>query len=228
VSTIAIVDYGMGNFHSVARALQYAAPDADIRICNRPDQIAAADRVVFPGQGAMPDCMRTLNESGLRDAVLAAARSKPLLGVCVGEQMLFESSQEGDTPCLSVFPGEVRRFAGAEFADVVQADADGATGPLPAPGAPERLKVPHMGWNKVRQTRSHPLWDGIPDDTHFYFVHSYYAVPADPALTVGESDYGLAFTCAVAASNIFAVQFHPEKSAAHGLRLYRNFVDWQP
>ncbi|MFJ1300139.1 imidazole glycerol phosphate synthase subunit HisH [Pseudomonadota bacterium AL_CKDN230030165-1A_HGKHYDSX7] len=228
MSTIAIVDYGMGNFHSVARALQYAAPDADIRICNRPDQIAAADRVVFPGQGAMPDCMRTLNESGLRDAVLAAARSKPLLGVCVGEQMLFESSQEGDTPCLSVFPGAVHRFAGPQFADVVRADAEGQTGPAPAPGGPERLKVPHMGWNKVRQTRSHALWDGIPDDTHFYFVHSYYAVPQDAALTVGESDYGLAFTCAVAAGNIFAVQFHPEKSAAHGLRLYRNFVDWQP
>jgi len=217
VTTIAIVDYGMGNFHSVARALRFAAPDADIRICNRAADIDAADRVVFPGQGAMPDCMRTLNESGLREAVVRAARAKPLLGVCVGEQMLFEASEEGDTPCLGLFPGKVRRFAGAQFASDGHAQ-DGA----------ERLKVPHMGWNQVRQTRSHALWAGIPDHTHFYFVHSYYAAPADPALTVGETDYGVTFTCAVAAANIFAVQFHPEKSAAHGLRLYRNFVDWNP
>jgi imidazole glycerol-phosphate synthase subunit HisH len=216
VTTIAIVDYGMGNFHSVARALRYAAPDADIRICNRAADIDAADRVVFPGQGAMADCMRTLNESGLRDAVVRAARAKPLLGVCVGEQMLFESSEEGNTPCLGVFPGTVRRFSGDQFADGT-----------PSTGT-ERLKVPHMGWNQVRQTRSHALWDGIPDLTHFYFVHSYYAAPADPALTIGETDYGGKFTCAVAAANIFAVQFHPEKSAAHGLRLYRNFVDWNP
>ncbi|OZI16037.1 imidazole glycerol phosphate synthase subunit HisH [Bordetella genomosp. 7] len=217
MTTIAIVDYGMGNFHSVARALRYAAPDADIRICNRAADIDAADRVVFPGQGAMADCMRTLNESGLREAVVRAARAKPLLGVCVGEQMLFESSEEGQTPCLALFPGTVRRFAGPQYA--------GATA---GPDAAERLKVPHMGWNQVRQTRSHALWAGIPDHTHFYFVHSYYAAPADPALTVGESDYGVTFTCAVAAENIFAVQFHPEKSAAHGLRLYRNFVDWNP
>lgn len=207
----------MGNFHSVARALRYAAPDADIRICNRAADIDAADRVVFPGQGAMADCMRTLNESGLRDAVVRAAHTKPLLGVCVGEQMLFESSEEGNTPCLGVFPGTVRRFSGDQFADGT-----------PSRSGDERLKVPHMGWNQVRQTRSHALWDGIPDLTHFYFVHSYYAAPADPALTIGETDYGGTFTCAVAAANIFAVQFHPEKSAAHGLRLYRNFVDWNP
>ncbi|CAB3954240.1 Imidazole glycerol phosphate synthase subunit HisH [Achromobacter ruhlandii] len=232
MTTIAIVDYGMGNFHSVARALKYAAPDADIRICNQPHEIDAADRVVFPGQGAMADCMRTLNESGLREAVVKAARAKPLLGVCVGEQMLFDSSEEGATPCLGLFPGVVRRFAGPRFADPVAADdaaceADTGTAD-PVDVRPERLKVPHMGWNKVRQTRSHPIWDGIPDDTHFYFVHSYYADPADTSLTVGETDYGVAFTCAVAAANIFAVQFHPEKSAEHGLRLYRNFVDWQP
>lgn len=207
----------MGNFHSVARALQAAAPQADIRICNRVQDIDAADRVVFPGQGAMADCMRNLNASGLREAVLRAARTKPLLGVCVGEQMLFSSSEEGHSTCLDIFPGEVRRFAGPAFAsDVTASDS------------PERLKVPHMGWNRVRQTRSHALWQGIPDGAHFYFVHSYYVAPADPTLTVGESDYGLPFTCAVAASNIFAVQFHPEKSAEHGLRLYRNFVDWQP
>lgn len=228
MTTIAIVDYGMGNFHSVARALRYAAPDADIRICNRAAEIDAADRVVFPGQGAMADCMRTLNESGLREAVVRAARAKPLLGVCVGEQMLFDRSEEGDTPCLGLFPGTVRRFAGSQFADTLAAEP-GAEPAAPAPAGPgERLKVPHMGWNQVRQTRSHALWDGIPDHTHFYFVHSYYAAPADPALTVGETDYGVTFTCAVAAANIFAVQFHPEKSAAHGLRLYRNFVDWNP
>lgn len=217
MTTIAIVDYGMGNFHSVARALRYAAPDADIRICNRAADIDAADRVVFPGQGAMADCMHTLNKSGLREAVLRAARNKPLLGVCVGEQMLFDASEEGDTPCLGLFPGTVRRFAGSQFADGMLANT-----------GDERLKVPHMGWNPVRQTQSHALWDGIPDRTHFYFVHSYYAAPADPALTIGETDYGVTFTCAVAAANIFAVQFHPEKSASHGLRLYRNFVDWQP
>lgn len=217
MSTIAIVDYGMGNFHSVARALHAAAPQADIRICNRAEDIDAADRVVFPGQGAMGDCMRNLNASGLREAVLRAARSKPLLGVCVGEQMLFSTSEEGDSACLDIFPGKVCRFAGAAF-------ADGAADPQ----GPERLKVPHMGWNRVHQTRAHALWQGIPDGAHFYFVHSYYVAPADPALTVGESEYGHRFTCAVAASNIFAVQFHPEKSAEHGLRLYRNFVDWQP
>ncbi|KOF52793.1 MULTISPECIES: imidazole glycerol phosphate synthase subunit HisH [unclassified Achromobacter] len=231
MTTIAIVDYGMGNFHSVARALKYAAPDADIRICSQPREIEAADRVVFPGQGAMADCMRTLNESGLREAVVRAARSKPLLGVCVGEQMLFDSSEEGNTPCLGIFPGVVRRFRGPRFADpILDTDACAADAGQAgaAPVREERLKVPHMGWNKVRQTRSHPIWEGIPDETHFYFVHSYYADPADPGLTVGESDYGVAFTCAVAAANIFAVQFHPEKSAEHGLRLYRNFVDWQP
>ncbi len=217
MNTIAIVDYGMGNFHSVARALQAAAPDADIRICSKAQEIDQASRVVFPGQGAMPDCMRTLDESGLREAVVRAARGKPLLGVCVGEQMLFTESEEGHVPCLDVFPGRVKRFAGPQYAGAAQG----------TPGR-ELLKVPHMGWNRVQQTRSHALWQGIPDQAHFYFVHSYYAEPDDPALTVGVSHYGASFTCAVAAANIFAVQFHPEKSADHGLRLYRNFVDWNP
>jgi glutamine amidotransferase len=221
VGAIAIVDYGMGNFHSVARALAHAAPDADIRVCNQARDVDAASRVVFPGQGAMPDCMRTLNGSGLREAVLRAAREKPLLGVCVGEQMLFSRSEEGDTPGLGIFPGAVRRFAGPKYAPT--SAAPGAN-----TGGTELLKVPHMGWNRVRQTRAHPLWAGIPDGAHFYFVHSYYADPASPGLTAGVCDYGRAFTCAIAAVNIFAVQFHPEKSAAHGLRLYRNFVDWTP
>ena len=159
----------------------------------------------------MADCIRTLDEAGLRSAVLHAAKNKPLLGICVGEQMLFERSEEGNTPSLGVFKGEVRRFQGAPF----------------SAGA-NQLKVPHMGWNPVRQSRSHALWQDIPDMTPFYFVHSYYAVPANEILTVGQSNYGGLFTCAVAADNIFAVQFHPEKSAEYGLRLYRNFVDWKP
>ncbi|NYT76138.1 imidazole glycerol phosphate synthase subunit HisH [Alcaligenaceae bacterium] len=240
MNTIAIVDYGMGNFHSVARALRAAAPDADVRICRDAAAIDQASRVVFPGQGAMPDCMRTLDASGLRDAVLRAARSKPLLGVCVGEQMLFEHSEEGNVPCLGLLPGTVKRFTGPQYATLssepagatanVQATAQNHATDSPAPysHAQELLKVPHMGWNRVKQTRQHPLWTGIPDLTHFYFVHSYYAEPTDSSLAVGVSHYGLDFTCAVAKANIFAVQFHPEKSAGTGLQLYRNFVDWNP
>ena len=207
---VAIVDYGMGNLRSVARAIEHVAPEARVQITGSAADIAAADRIVFPGQGAMRDCMRHLDESGLREAVLAAARNKPLLGVCVGEQMLFDRSEEGPTDGLGVFPGEVRRFGGELF--------EGA----------ERLKVPQMGWNRVRQTQSHPLWAGVPDNAYFYFVHSYYAAPTDPSLTAGQTDYGLAFTCAVARDNIFATQFHPEKSAALGLQIYRNFVHWNP
>jgi glutamine amidotransferase len=207
----------MGNFHSVARALQAAAPDADIKICNKPEDIDRASRVVFPGQGAMRDCMRTLNESGLREAVVRAAHNKPLLGVCVGEQMLFSQSEEGNVPCLDIFPGKVKRFAGPQYASHGQSGQE-----------QELLKVPHMGWNRVEQIQAHALWAGIPDHSHFYFVHSYYVEPEDPALTVGVSHYGVGFTCAIAAANIFAIQFHPEKSASHGLRLYRNFVDWNP
>ncbi|CAM5193459.1 Imidazole glycerol phosphate synthase subunit HisH OS=Castellaniella defragrans OX=75697 GN=hisH PE=3 SV=1 [Castellaniella defragrans] len=214
MTRIAIVDYGMGNFHSVARALQAAAPEQDIRLARTAADIAAADRIVFPGQGAMPDCMRTLQASGLREAVLAAARSKPLLGVCVGEQMLFEASDEGPTPGLALFAGHVRRFKGPAF-EAPEADA------MP-------LKIPHMGWNTVTQARDHTLWQGVAQNTPFYFVHSYYAVPEDPALVAGTSLYGQNFCCAIAAGNIFAVQFHPEKSAAPGLRIYRNFVHWQP
>lgn len=211
---IAVVDAGAGNLRSVARALQVSAPEADVRICDDAAGIIAADRVVLPGQGAIRDCMAQLERSGLLDAVLAAARSKPLLGVCVGEQMLFtHSDEDGGIPGLGLFPGGVRRFAGAGF--------DGAD-----PAA--HLKVPHMGWNGVRQSRPHPLWEGIADGARFYFVHSYHVVPEDSALTVGETDYGSTFTSAVAADNIFATQFHPEKSAAAGLRLYRNFVHWNP
>jgi glutamine amidotransferase len=211
MTTIVVVDYGMGNLRSVAKALEHVAPKARVVVSGDPATVRAADRVVFPGQGAMPDCMRHLDASGLRAAVLEAARDKPLFGVCIGEQMLFDSSEEGDTAGLGVLPGRVVRFASGLRA------ADGA-----------RLKVPQMGWNRVAQARPHPLWAGVPDGAYFYFVHSYHAVPADPSVTVGTTEYGLRFTCVVARDNIFATQFHPEKSAANGLRLYANFVDWRP
>jgi len=213
MTRIAILDYGMGNFHSVARALRHAAPHADVRLCRRAEDVAASERIVLPGQGAMADCMRVLTESGLRDALMAAMANKPLLGICVGEQMLFTASEENNTPCLNVFAGQVRRFAGPALTS--------------ANNAP-RLKIPHIGWNRVYQRSAHQLWTGIPDGAHFYFVHSYYADPADPALIAAHSHYGLPFACAVAAENIFAVQFHPEKSAAHGLQLLRNFANWRP
>ncbi|MDY7577751.1 imidazole glycerol phosphate synthase subunit HisH [Herbaspirillum sp. RTI4] len=212
MNKIVVVDYGMGNLRSVAQALRHVAPEADVRISGSVADIEAADRIVLPGQGAMPDCMRSLRESGVQEAVLAAARSKPLFGVCVGEQMLFEQSEEGDTPCLGLLPGKVVRF---DLSGRLQEDGS-------------RFKVPQMGWNRVTQQRAHPLWEGIADDAWFYFVHSYYAVPADPLHSVGATDYGDVFSCAVARDNIFATQFHPEKSAAAGLQLYRNFVNWKP
>jgi glutamine amidotransferase len=209
---IAIVDYGMGNLRSVAKALEHVAPAADVRITSQATEIDAARRVVLPGQGAMPDCMRFLRDSGLEAAVRRAAASKPLLAVCIGEQMLFDVSQEGDTPGLGLMAGEVIRFA-----DAAMAQPDGT-----------RLKVPHMGWNRVHQARPHALWEGVADDSWFYFVHSYYVTPADAAVIAGQSDYGGLFTCAVARDNIFATQFHPEKSAAAGLKIYENFARWRP
>jgi len=212
MNKIVVVDYGMGNLRSVAQALRHVAPEADVRISGEVADLRAADRVVLPGQGAMPDCMRSLRESGLQDSVIEASRSKPLFGVCVGEQMLFERSEEGDTPGLGLLPGKVVRF---DLESRVQDDGS-------------RFKVPQMGWNHVRQTAPHVLWEGIADDAFFYFVHSYYAVPAEPAHVVGQTPYGADFACAVARDNIFATQFHPEKSAGAGLQLYRNFVHWKP
>lgn len=212
MNKIVVVDYGMGNLRSVAQALRHVAPEADVQISGLAADLRAADRIVLPGQGAMPDCMRCLRESGLQEALLEAARSKPLFGVCVGEQMLFDSSEEGDTPGLGLLPGKVVRFR--------------LDGQLQQDGS--RFKVPQMGWNRVRQTQPHALWDGIDDDSYFYFVHSYYAQPAVASDIVGQTDYSTAFACAVARDNIFATQFHPEKSAAAGLRLYRNFVHWKP
>jgi glutamine amidotransferase len=215
---IVIVDYGMGNVRSVAQALAHVAPGANVRISSEASALLAADRIVLPGQGAMPDCMRNLREAGLVDSVLECAATKPLLGVCIGEQMLVDASDEsrdGDpTPGLGLVAGRCVRF-------------DPTAG-----GAVARLKVPHMGWNRVRQTDHgrgpHPLWRGIDDDSWFYFVHSYHVQLADDADRAGTSVYGLPFTAAIARDNIFATQFHPEKSAAAGLALYRNFVEWNP
>jgi glutamine amidotransferase len=214
MSTVAVVDYGMGNLRSVSQAVMHVAAGTGIEVIvtQQPDQVYAADRVVLPGQGAMRDCMRELHDSGLREAVLHAATHKPLMGVCVGMQMLLTHSEEQDTPGLGLIPGEVRRFR--------------LDGQLQPDGS--RYKVPQMGWNRVYQTRAHPIWSGVPDESWFYFVHSYHADPASAADAAGLTDYGLRFTCALARDNIFATQFHPEKSAEQGLALYRNFLSWQP
>jgi imidazole glycerol-phosphate synthase subunit HisH len=209
--TIAVIDYGMGNLRSVSKALAHVAGDVPVVVTADPAVVAAAERVVFPGQGAMPDCMRELDARGLRAAVLQAAAEKPFLGICVGEQMLFERSEEGNVAGLGIFPGEVRHFPAEKMVD----------------RKGQRLKVPHMGWNEVWQ-KPHALWAGIADGSRFYFVHSYCVQHVDPLLTTGTTDYGVLFTCAVGRDNIFAVQFHPEKSARDGLQLLKNFVEWRP
>jgi imidazole glycerol-phosphate synthase subunit HisH len=208
---IAVIDYSMGNLRSVAKALEHVAPGVTVVVTSDPSCVREAERVVFPGQGAMPDCMRELRARGLFEAVLDAAYAKPLLGICIGLQMLFDISEEGNIPGLGFFPGRVRRFGH---------DMHGADG--------GKLKVPHMGWNEVHQVGAHPLWQDIAQDARFYFVHSYYAAPADPGLVAGTSHYPGIFTCAAARDNVFAVQFHPEKSAAPGLQLLANFVAWHP
>ena len=194
----------MGNLRSVSKAIEHVAPQAEVRVTADPETILSADKVVVPGQGAMPDCMRQLAESGAREAVIDAAREKPFLGICIGLQMLFERGEEGDTPGLGLLAGEVPRFK--------------VSG----------LKIPHMGWNEVAQARRHALWAGIADGSRFYFVHSYYPAPRDAELTAATTIYGRPFTCAVARDNIFAVQFHPEKSQSAGLQLLSNFVRWRP
>lgn len=207
---VAVVDYGMGNLRSVEQAVRKVAPGATIAVTDDPALVAKAARVVFPGQGAMPDCMRELDARGLRNAVLDAARNKPFLGICIGLQMLFEHSAEGDVPGLAVLPGKVERFA-SNMHDAQR----------------NRLKVPHMGWNRVHHA-GHPLWDGIAQDARFYFVHSYYVQPRDASLVQATSDYPQPFACAVARDNLFAVQFHPEKSSTAGLKLLNNFMLWKP
>lgn len=209
---VAVVDYGMGNLRSVWQALVHVAGGREVVVTADPAVVASAGRVVFPGQGAMPDCMRELDARGLRAAVLEAARNKPFLGICIGLQMLFEHSEEGDVAGLGVFAGQVRRFPADRMVD-----AGG-----------NKLKVPHMGWNEVTQTREHPLWQGIADGARFYFVHSYTVDPVDRACVAGTTQYGIPFTSAVARDNIFAIQCHPEKSARAGLALLANFIDWKP
>jgi glutamine amidotransferase len=214
MGTVAVVDYGMGNLRSVSQAVLHVAAGTgvDVLVTSRPEDVLAAERVVLPGQGAMRDCMRELHDSGLKDAVLHAAANKPLMGVCVGMQMLLDHSEEQDTPGLGLIAGDVRRFR-----------LEGRTQPDGS-----RFKVPQMGWNRVHRTRPHPIWDGVDDGAWFYFVHSYFARPAAAADSAAETDYGARFTCALARDNIFATQFHPEKSAEHGLALYRNFLSWKP
>ena len=215
--TVAVVDYGMGNLRSVSQAVQAAAEGTGwtVVVTQRPEDVRAAQRIVLPGQGAMPDCMRELRESGLQESVLEAAASKPMFGVCVGMQMLLDHSAEGPnggTPGLGLIPGDVLKF---DLAGRTQPDGS-------------RFKVPQMGWNQVTQAQPHAVWAGVPDNSYFYFVHSFYAQPLDAVHSAGEADYGGRFTAAVARDNIFATQFHPEKSAEHGLQLYRNFLHWNP
>ena len=211
MNRIAVVDYGMGNLRSVAKAMEHAAgPDAEVAVTDDPAVVAAADRVVVPGQGAARACMQALRDTHLEQTVRDAAARKPFLGICMGLQVLMRHSQENQgVDCLGLYAGEVRFFGEGHR------DRDG-----------KLLKIPHMGWNRVHQRQPHPLWEGIPDGAWFYFVHSYYVDPVDPALIAGSSDYGLEFTCAIARDNVFACQFHPEKSAADGLRLLANFAHW--
>ncbi len=208
---LVIVDYGTGNLRSVSQAVRAVADGADVVVSSRASDIDAADRVVFPGQGAMGDCMRSLRETGLEDAVVRALAQKPVLAICIGMQMLFERSDENDCAGLGLIPGKVIRFPEAAL---VRANG-------------ERLKVPQMGWNTVKQRMAHPLWEGIADKSWFYFVHSYFVAPEDDSVAAGTTCYGLPFVCAVARDNIFATQFHPEKSAASGLKLFSNFVHWK-
>lgn len=210
MSSVAVVDYGMGNLHSIAKALQRVAPAADIRITHDPSLIRSADRVVFPGVGAIRDCMQALRELDLAEPLRHAAAEKPFLGICLGMQALLEHSEEnGGTAGLGILPGRVARFA-EHLAD--------------AEGSP--LKIPHMGWNQVHQCVEHPLWHGIAQDSRFYFVHSYYAQPADSTLVAATTDYPAPFACALARGSLFAVQFHPEKSQQAGLKLLENFLGW--
>jgi glutamine amidotransferase len=211
MQTIAVVDYGMGNLRSVVNALQVVAePDDRVLLTSDPRQVAAADRVVFPGQGAAGDCMRAIDEYGLREAIVVAATERPFLGICMGMQVLIEHSEENQgTECLGVYRGRVKYFGDGHT------DQSGV-----------KLKVPHMGWNRVTQTQSHPLWRSIADGSRFYFVHSYYLETEDPQLVAGTTEYGFSFTSAIARDNLFALQCHPEKSADTGLQLLHNFIRW--
>jgi imidazole glycerol-phosphate synthase subunit HisH len=210
VETIGVIDYGMGNLHSLGKSLERAAGNQRILVSYDPEALLECDRLVLPGVGGVRACMDELKRLGLDELVIEAARKRPLLGVCLGMQVLLERSEEnGGVPALGLIPGPVVRF------------------PDPPPdGGPDRLKVPHMGWNQVQQARPHPVWAGVPDDSWFYFVHSYHAAPPNPAHTLATADYIQTFTCAVARDNIVGFQFHPEKSQDVGLRLLTNFCNW--
>ncbi|PSJ80929.1 imidazole glycerol phosphate synthase subunit HisH [Neisseria iguanae] len=212
---LAVVDYGMGNLHSVLKSVQAAQKlaglQADIFLTDKPDEVLAADKIIFPGQGAMPDCMNALQQSGLGETVSDGLENKPFFGICVGAQLLFDYSEEGDTAGLGWFTGDVKRFAANRH------DANG-----------DKLKVPHMGWNAVHQTQSHPLFAGIAQDTRFYFVHSYYFAPQNNDIILGTSEYPQEFACIIGKDNVFATQFHTEKSHDGGLLLLRNFLNWKP
>lgn len=212
MTDIAIVDYGMGNLRSVSKALEHVIPTASIVVTSDPSVVQKSSRVVVPGQGAMPNCMHELASHGLKEVVLDAARNKPFLGICLGLQMLFEESEEGNVKGLGILPGKVRHFSHDAMIDSDK----------------NKLKVPHMGWNQVHQTMQHPLWAGIANDARFYFVHSYYVETNNPEITAAYTLYPTPFTCAIAKDNIFAVQFHPEKSHLAGLTLLSNFAKWEP
>lgn len=212
MNTVAVIDYGMGNLRSVCKALEHVAPEARVLLTAEPDALLRADRVVFPGQGAIAGCIRNLDADGLRAALIEATKSKPFLGICLGLQALYEFSEEGGgVRGLGLLPGRVPLFPKEKMHD-------------PATGL--ALKVPHMGWNQVHQSISHPLWAGIVQDARFYFVHSYYVEPGNPEQVAGVTEYGVRFTSAAAFNNVFAVQFHPEKSQHAGLKLLENFVHW--
>ena len=211
MQTIAVVDYGMGNLRSVAKAVEHVAGrEARVLLSSDVKEISAADRIIFPGQGAARECMRALDRHNLRETLHAAVANKPFLGICMGLQVLMSSSHENQgTACLDVIPGTVDYFGGIPEFDS------------------SSFKIPHMGWNRVRQRRKHPLWKDVPDNTRFYFVHSYYVNPQDADVIAGMTEYGSKqFTSAISRGNLFAVQFHPEKSAAYGLQVLRNFVNW--
>lgn len=212
MNSVAVIDYGMGNLRSVVKAIEHVAPRARVLLTSNAEEVAHADRVVFPGQGAIAGCMAALDACQLRAAVLQAVQTKPFLGICLGLQALYDFSEEGGgVKGLGVLPGRVPRFPPAKMRDAVTGQA---------------LKVPHMGWNQVQQVKAHPLWNDIPSGSRFYFVHSYYAEAGERTDVTGITEYGLRFTSAAARANIFAVQFHPEKSAQAGLKLLENFMAW--
>jgi len=216
VNTVVIVDVGTGNLHSVRKAVEHVAPSAQVQISADLETVGRADRVIFPGQGAIGSCVAALDALGLRKALREAAEGKPFLGICLGLQVLYDLSEEdGGTSGLGIFSGQVRSFASAVNSGRMHDSLTGHT-----------LKIPHMGWNQVRQARPHPLWRGIRQGSRFYFVHSYYADSEDSSQVAGTTEFGISFTSAAARDNIFAVQFHPEKSQQAGLSLLKNFVDW--